>query len=227
MTDDSPHPLRAPGSATLAAVALTIAIVFAATRVFPTSTGRVGLMYFLGTMCALLAYAGIAYAARRAEDAETISALRAGGRVGAVMAVIAIALLVYNAVGPRTLPAIRIFVTGNWMVLVLGLSFAGGWGAARTGSVKLGLLSSIWAAVVSTAFEVLVTFTLGLAWMSEMKKRLFAEFDASGMTDSSAFIVRSMMAQTVPQLVRPLVGALLLGAIGALLATVITRTRSR
>lgn len=227
MTEATPHPFRAPGSATLAAVALTIVIVFAATRVYPTSTNRVGLTYFMGTMCALFAYAGIAYAARRAEGDDTISALTAGGRVGAVMAVVAIALLVYNAVGPRTLPAIRTFVTGNWMVLILGLSFAGGWGAARTGSLKLGIVSSIWAAVVSTAFQVLVTFTLGLAFMSEMKHRLYAEFDASGMTDANAFIVRSMMGQTVPQLVRPLIASLVLGAIGGLLATVITRTRSR
>jgi hypothetical protein len=82
-------------------------------------------------------------------------------------------------------------------------------------SVGLGVVASLWSALISTVISVVFAFSLGLLFMPHMQLVLRVPFLASGMTDPGAFVIRNMFdSAAVHLLAAPAVSTVVGGAGG-------------
>jgi uncharacterized membrane protein len=160
---------------------------------FPASLGRGGFTQAVVTGAALLGYLVTSRYATRSSSAADRSALRSGAGVGVVLGAAAIlghTLEVFATLRP---PIPAVLGVGMWglMFLVLGGTSAETY--RREESIALGILSSVWGALISAVTTVVFAFLVGLLFMARMQRVLAGAFPLSGMTDGRAFVIRNML----------------------------------
>jgi hypothetical protein len=90
-------------------------------------------------------------------------------------------------------PIPAVLGVGMWglMFLVLGGTSAETY--RREESIALGILSSVWGALISAVTTVVFAFLVGWLFMARMQHMLAGAFALSGMTDGRAFVIRNML----------------------------------
>ena len=160
---------------------------------FPASLVSGGLGRAITAGGALLASVGASRWAARSTSDRVRRALESGARVGAVLgaaAIIGHTLEVFATLQPP-IPAILGVATWGLMFLLWG--WAGADTYSRDESIVLGIMSSIWAALISSVTTVVFAFIVGLSLMARMQHVLAGALAASGMTDGRAFVIRNML----------------------------------
>jgi hypothetical protein len=190
----SNRPSRGSGAAAvLVGIAIVAILMLLSIVRFPESLSESGWSNLLVTAAALVAYGGVAAWARRQTAARTQTALSRGAQVGGFLAVVSLINLgvehfVYLGAASDATRGVSM-----WAVLFLSFGFAGSSVDTKVGSLILGIVSSIWAAVVNSVAILIGGFSLALLFMPHMKQILFDAFSHSNMKDPGAFVVHNTM----------------------------------
>jgi hypothetical protein len=197
------------------AVVIAAALVLYGAIRFPASVANGGVTAFLLSGEALLAYALAAAWARRPSSPGVGTALRLGTIVGCCIAAFAV---IYHCVEISTsLPPSAGAVLGGsmWGVMFLGFGIACSATLMRGHAIPLGIASSVWSAMVSTAVLVVGALGIALIFMQHMQRILSAAYTASGMTDPASFVIRHEVGSASSHLLIAPVLALLVGGLSA------------
>jgi hypothetical protein len=202
------------GSVVLGAVLLTIGIVLWSVQRFPGSLWRGGQIYETGTIAGLLAYGGVAYAVRGAEG-SALSALSTGTVAGVALAALEMLLRLFAAPPGNGPPESTLVHYVGWVLLIVVFGSASVVTYVRMPSMTLTMLASLWAAVLSNACLSLFAFVTSMIFVPRMSPILFAAYEASGMTDPRAYMVRQTLEGTPVHLMVVPLQALVIAAIVA------------
>jgi hypothetical protein len=102
-----------------------------------------------------------------------------------------------------------------WGVMFLGFGIACSATFLRGYPIPLGIMSSVWSAMVSTAVLVAYALTISFVFMPHMQQVLSAAYTASGMTDPESFVIRHDVGNASSHLFIAPVIALLIGGLSA------------
>jgi hypothetical protein len=206
---------RGPAGAVLVAVVIAAALVLYGAIRFPASVADGGATTFLLSGAGLLAYALAAAWARRPSSAGVRTALRLGTNIGCCIAAVAV---IYHSVEISiSLPpsAGAVLGGGMWAVMFLGFGIACSATVLRGHPIALGIMSSVWSAMVSVAVRVACALTIGFVFMPHMQQVLSAAYTSSGMTDPESFVIRHEVGNASSHLfLAPVIG-LLIGGLSA------------
>lgn len=222
-TDDLP-PMR-EGTIVLGVVLLLIVIVATSVQRFPGTLWKGGEVYEFGSICALLAYAGIAYAVRGVETGQSRTAVRTGSILGVSCA--AIELVVYFIAS--RIETIRAAVTAQYVDAALLVGFLGAaaliacWRHRLIGPV---LLASVWLAVVTTTCMLLLA-SRRLLIAPHLGAGALASYENSGMTDPQAYVIRETLHSMPGALVVPLVEGVVVGGVIAWCLLLLGKRKTR
>jgi hypothetical protein len=201
-------------------VGLTLVLLLVAAWRFPESVTR-GPLSPAGTVAALLVYGGVSDWARRTTSDATRVALAAGAKAGLLLGTLAVinhSLEVFSSI-PPPLPAI--LGVSMWGVMFFCFGAVASATAERVGTIALGVVASIWAALVSAAATVLFASIVGLAFMPRMQQVLGGGFTTSGMVDSRAYVVRNLFDSAATHLLLAPLLAAMVGAAGGFALSVL------
>jgi hypothetical protein len=160
---------------------------------FPDSLGRGGFTQAVVTGAALLAYLLTSRYATRLSSAAGRGALRSGAGAGLVLGtagVLGHTLEVFATLHP---PIPALLGVGMWGLMFLVLGGISAETYRREESIALGILSSVWGALISAVTAVVFAFLVGLLFMARMQQVLAGAFALSGMTEGRAFVIRNML----------------------------------
>ena len=101
-------------------------------------------------------------------------------------------------------------------MMFLGVGIACSATFLRGHPIPLGIVTSVWSALVSTAVLVACALTIGFVFMPHMQQILSAAYTASGMTDPESFVIRHEVGNASSHLFIAPVVALLVGGLSAL-----------
>lgn len=110
------------------------------------------------------------------------------------------------------------------MLALLGAAGSAGW--ERTRSIKLAVVAGLWCGTLAILMLLNFAFTLNLAFERHAASWLHGAFEASGMSDPGAFVVRNSLEAASEVLVRVPAAALVLSFLGSL-SNAWIRARSR
>jgi len=207
----------------LAGIAL---LGYAALR-FPAALAAGGLTRALASGGALLACAVASEWARRSPSDAVQSALRSGARVGVVLGAAAVIGHTLEVFAALQSPIPAILGVGMWALMFLLFGVASAETYRREGSIAPGIMSSMWAAMISSVTTVVFAFFVGLLFMSRMQRVLSGAFAVSGMTDARAFVIRNMLdGASSHLLIAPAVAALA-GAASGVASSILKPVRRR
>jgi hypothetical protein len=223
---------RRPGSVSLAdslsvAVLVAIALLGYAVLRFPASLQMGGVAKAVVSVTALLAYAVASRWAKRSPSGPVRTALGVGAKVGmwlGAVAVIGHGLEVFAAL-QAPIPAI--LGVGMWALIFLLLGTASAEAYRREDSIGFGIMSSVWAALISAVATVVFAFFVGLLFMPQMQRVLAGAFALSGMTDARAFVIRNMLDGASSHLLIAPAVAVLAGAASGLASSMLKSVRRR
>jgi hypothetical protein len=204
-----------------------IALLGYATLRFPASLQTGGLTKAVVSCGALLAYAVAALWAKRSSSDRVQRALGVGARVGVLLgtgALIGHALEVFADLR-APIPAILGVSMWGLMFLLLGLASAETY--RREESMGLGIMSSVWGALISAVTTVVFAFFVGLVFMSRMQRVLAGAFVVGGMTDAHGFVIRNMLDGSSSHLLIAPAVAVLAGAASGLACSLLKSVRRR
>jgi hypothetical protein len=102
-----------------------------------------------------------------------------------------------------------------WGVMFLGFGIACSATFMRGHPIPLGIVSSVWSAMVSTALLVVCALTIDFVFISHMQEILSAAYTASGITDPESFVIRHEVGNASSHLSIAPVIALLVGGLSA------------
>jgi hypothetical protein len=142
--------------------------------------------------------------------------LIAGTRVGVLFAAVAIVGHVFEDFGGLRPPAPAILGVSSWGLMFLCLGVASSVTYAKFNSLGLGVVASVWSALVSTVATVVFALSIGLTFMPHMQLVLTVPFAASGMTDARAFVIRNMSESAAVHLLAAPAVAVVVGGVGGL-----------
>jgi hypothetical protein len=199
----------------LMAVVIAAALVLYGAIRFPASVANGGATAFLLSGAGLLAYALAAAWARRPSSAGVRTALGLGTIVGCCIA--AVAVINHTVEISISLPpsAGAVLGGGMWGVMFLGFGIAFSATFIRGHPIPLGIVSSVWSAMVSTAVLVACALTIGFVFMPHMRQVLSAAYTASGMTDPESFVIRHEVGNASAHLFIAPVIAFVVGGLSA------------
>ena len=206
---------RGPAGGMLVAVGIAAALVLYGAIRFPASAANGGATAFLLSGAGLLAYAMAAGWARRPSSAGVRTALRLGTIVGCCIAAVAVICHCVE-ISISLPPAVGAVLGGGmWGVMFLGFGIACSATVMRGHPIPLGIASSVWSAMVSTAVLVACALTIGFVFLPHMQQILSAAYTASGMTDPESFVIRHEVGNASSHLFLAPVIALLVGGLSA------------
>jgi hypothetical protein len=161
------------------------------------------------TAAAFVVYGG-AVAWVRSQSAErSQTAIAQGSWAGGFLAAVGLANLGvehFVALGPAG-DAIR--GVGMWALMFLAFGFTGSAVYECVGSLGLGVVSSVWAAIISTVAMLVDGFSMSLLFMPHMRQILSDTFAHSNMTDPSAFVIyNTLSAAASHTILAPLIAAM-------------------
>ena len=201
-------------------VGLTLVLLLVGAWRFPESVTQ-GLLSPAGTVVALLVYGGVSEWARRTTSDATRVALAVGAKVGLLIGTLAVinhSLEAFSSIRPP-LPAI--LGVSMWGVMFFCFGAVASATSERVGSIALGIVASIWAALVSAAATVLFASFVGLVFMPRMQLVLGGDFATSGMVDSRAYVVRNLFDSAATHLLLAPSLAAIVGAAGGLVLLIL------
>ena len=221
-----------PGSVSFAdylsvSILAGIALLGYATLRFPASLAAGGLTKALVSVGALLAYAAASEWAKRSPSNAVQSALRSGARVGVVLGTAALIGHTLEVFAALQAPIPAILGVGMWALMFLLLGVASAETYRREASIRLGIMSSIWGAMISSVATVVFAFSVGLLFMSQMQRVLSGALAVSGMTDARAFVIRNMLDGASSHLLIAPAVAVLAGAASGLASSMLKSVRRR
>jgi hypothetical protein len=167
----------------------------------------------------LLFYAGaVVWGTYRPSYARSV-ALSDGTLVGLVIGLIFIAdIAVENFITMNS--QFSTLSTFSFMILIfLGFAGAGGRSAMHTGQVSLGVIASVWSALVSVLIALLFGFVVNFLFPRQLEQNLqaSAEFVRSGIHDLATFTFYNTLDSASSHLLEAPLIATICGAIGSLI----------
>jgi hypothetical protein len=218
---------RGSANAMLVVVVTAAALVLYSAIRFPASVANGGATAFLMSGAGLLAYALTAAWARPPSSARLRTPLRLGTIVGCCIAAVAVINHSVELSIALTPSAGAVLGGGMWGLMFLGFGIACSATFLQEHSIPLGIVSSVWSAMVSAAVMVICALTIGFVFMPHMERVLSVPYVASGMTDPEAFVARHMVSNTSSHLFIAPVIALLVGGVSALACSLLRSVRRR
>jgi hypothetical protein len=209
----------------LLGITVILVLICYAVLSHPASVSHAGLLNFLASVGALLAYAGAALWVRHRSAGLVQIVLAEGARVGLGLGVIAIFDLVLEhfVASDSTVNVIR--GVGMWGLMFLAFGAAGSAAYQKAGSLGLAVMSSVWAGLLSAVCMLIGGFVLAVMFMPQMVQILAPEYARSGMIDPQAFVVQhTLSASTLHLLLVPVVAAIF-GLIGGCASSALRHTR--
>lgn len=166
-------------------------LLFAAWR-FPESMAHGALFSPVGAAVALFGYcAASQWACRTSSDAVRI-ALASGAKVGVLLGTVAAINHSVETFSDFRAPVPAILGVSMWGLMFFSFGGVSSATCQKVGSIGLGIVASVWSALVSAVSTVLFASAVGLVYMQRMQLVLAGDFLASGMVDSRAFVVRNL-----------------------------------
>jgi len=160
---------------------------------YPASLSQGGLLSFLATASALLAYGGAALWARRQSSDSMQIALGQGVKIGILLGVAAVLNHTFEIFATLDSSLSTIFGVSMWGLMFLSFGVAGSATYHLVGSLQLAVISSIWGALISTVVILLYGYLIGLLFMPHIQQILQGAFAQSGMTDLQAFVIQNTL----------------------------------
>jgi hypothetical protein len=114
-----------------------------------------------------------------------------------------------------------------WGVMFLGFGIACSATVMRGHPIPLGIASSVWSAMVSTAVLVVCAITISIIFMNQIQQILSAAYSASGMTDPASFVIRHEVSNASSHLCLAPIIALLVGGLSACACSLIRSVTRR
>jgi hypothetical protein len=205
-------------SFTLLGLGATLGLLLWGILRHPASVGRDGALGAGALIVGLTSYVLITRWAQRRHHAAADGALATGAHIGRWLGAVALVGHTLEVLADLPSGVMATLGVGTWGLMFLLFSAAGSVTYRRSGSPLLAIVASTWAAIVSTTMTVAFGFAVSLMFMPRMRAILHDHYAGSGMTDVSAFVVRStIMAATLHVWAAPVIGAAFGGA-GAITA---------
>lgn len=201
-------------------VGLTLVLLVVGAWRFPESVTH-DLFSPAGTLGALLVYAAVSECVRRTTSDATRVALALGARVGLLIAILAVINHSLEDFSNLRAPIPAILGVSMWGLMFFCFGGVAAAASDRVGSIGLGIVASVWTAMVSAAATVLFACTVGLVFMSRMQLVLAGDFASSGMVDSRAYVVRHLFDSAATHLLLAPVLAAIVGAAGGLVLSIL------
>lgn len=210
------------GKAMRVGIVLTLALLVFGAWSFPESA-RGALLASVGTCMALFAYgAASEWACRTSSDAARI-ALASGAKVGVLIGTLAVINHSVEAFSGLRAPLPAILGVSMWGLMFFSFGGVSSATYQKLGSFGLGIVASVWSALVSAVATVLFASSVGLIFMPRMQLVLAGGFLESGMVDSRAFVVRNLFDGAFTHL---LLAPCLAAIVGAASGTALSMLRS-
>lgn len=177
----------------------------------------------------LLLYAGAAvWGTHQPSHARSV-ALRDGTLVGLVIGLVFIAdIAVENFIAMNS--QVSTTATFSFMLLIFLLFAGAGWrGATDAGQVRLGIVASMWSALIGVLIALLFGFAVNFVFPHQLEQNLqaSAEFVRSGMYDLATFTFYNTLDSASSHLLEAPLIAAVCGAIGSLVGVGMTHRRAR
>lgn len=195
--------------------ALGLALITGGLRVHPAAFSgggpEAGSISVLMAVALLLLYAAAAIASTRWAGPDVTSAFGEGTRVGLGIAIVWLAghsLEVFTDAGQSV--SLPLFAA-----IFLMFGAAGFIGARRTGRLRTGVLTALWAGMGSTLILVLYGALVTYVFMSRLQAIDAPDFARSGMHDAAAFSIANMIVSAGTHLLEAPLIAVVFGAIGS------------
>ena len=205
---------------------LTFALMAGGVSRYPASLSQGGVWSFIATAIAWVAYGGAAFWARRQTADSMRSALGQGARIGIFPGAIAILNHTVEIFANLDSSLSSILGVSMWGLMFLSFGVAGSITYRRTGSLQLALVSSVWAAIISTVGILLYGYLISYLCMPRMQQILLGAFGQSKMTDLPAFVIQNTMESGASHVLLAPVIAAIFGLAGGL-ASMILRSIHR
>lgn len=219
---------RATRRALLVAILLDLVLIGGRALLYtPFFAQRDSLMYLVQPIAALLVYGGLVIAFTTGPSAQRASALRTGALVGMLTGglwVVNLTLETFaNFSGSVSLLASAPFLLGGFALW----GIAGGITARRTGSLRLGVLAAVWAALICVVITVTFGFVLAYTSLPRLEANLVTDPDylRSGWRDLRAFAIANQFGAAASHLIDAPIIAAIVGLLGGLLSAGWVRLR--
>ena len=177
----------------LLGIVLVFALMLYGALRYPASLSQGGLVSFLATAGALLAYGAAALSARRQSAGSLQIALGQGSWVGILLGAVAVvnhALEIFGALGS---PLSAILGVSMWGLMFLAFGVVASATYNLVGSLRLAVVASVWCALVSTVATLLAGYAIGMLFMAHMQHILQGAYTQSGMADPRAFVIQNTL----------------------------------
>jgi hypothetical protein len=219
--------LNTQGTTVLLGVTVILVLMLYAVVSYPASVSQAGVLNFLVSVGALLAYAGAALWVRQNSSDSVQIALAKGARIGMFLGIIAVVNLALEhfVASSSELSAVR--GVSMWGLMFLSFGAAGSATYQKVGSIGLAALSSIWSGVVSAVWMLIFGFSIALLFMPHMQQILAPAYVQSGMTDSQAFVIRNTLDASASHLLLIPVMATVFGIVGGFASSLLRSIRQR
>jgi len=203
------------GAEMVSGILLILLLIGSAVLRYPSVFAEGGVPSVLVPVVILLLYGAAALRARLQPEGAAREALR----LGAIFGLIAGGLFVVHLPVEHFVHMPR-RVDAATTLGVMGAAFslfaaAGLVAAGRTGSFRLGVLASVWSAMVSMVMTCLLGFALLFLIMPRLERNYQVEFARRGGHDPEAFAVVNTLESATSHLVQAPILALVFGSVGA------------
>ena len=226
MTTNNPRRVTLVSELLIGIVVVFALMLYGVLR-YPASMSQTGLLSFLATAGALLAYAGAALATRRHSSDSLQIALGQGATVGMLLGAAAVvnhSLEIFAALDSSLSSVLGVSM---WGLMFLAFGVAASATYHCLGSLQLAVIASVWSALVSTIVTLLYGYGIGLLFMSHMQQILHGAYVQSGMLDPQAFVVQnSLNSGSAHVLLAPLM-AVVFGFAGGLASAILGSVQRR
>ncbi len=156
---------------TLIGIMVILALMLYGVWRYPASLSQGGLVSFLVTVGALLAYGGAALWARRQSSDRMQITLGNGVKIGLLLGVTAVLNHTFEIFGTLGSSVSAILGVSMWGLMFLSFGVAGSATYHLVGSLRLSIISSIWGALISTVIILLYGYLVALLFMPHMQPK--------------------------------------------------------
>lgn len=206
----------------LVAVASDLALIVLRVLLYtPLLRQHNALIFILEPVILLILYVGIAVATTRNTGSHRYVALRDGATVGLVTGVMWIVYLAIETFSPVSgIPVTAPFLLGAFVLW----GVAGFLAARQTGSLALGILAAIWAAMLCVLLAITFGFLLTYTSLPTLERQMVTDPDflRSRWSDIRAFAIANAFDSAFSHLLGALIVSAIFGAVGSATA-VLTR----
>ena len=192
MTANAPRRVTLASELLLGITVIFLVMLYAAFR-YPASLSQSGLVSFLATAGALLAYGAACLAARRHTSASLQIALGQGTTVGILLGAVAVVNHTLEIFASLDSSVSAILGVSMWGLMFLAFGVAASATYHRLGLLRLAVIASVWCALVSTVATLLAGYAIGVLFIPHMQHILQGAYPQSAMTDPQAFVIQNTL----------------------------------